>query len=160
MEMLLKSKLLGVTRSFLALGLSTVRELSKKRIFSSRKLAETLGKAWGKIEKSDGIFNIFHLQRQFFACATRFWASESRAKVRDRKISTGATNAPDSFSKNFFKNFVDRFFRKINDFLTIFRFFSVFRVLSATFPEKNGGGQYEKWRRHCVSFSKHPRTPP
>ena len=137
--MLLKSKLLGVTRRFIVLGLPTVQELFKKRIFSSGKLAETLGKAWGKIEKSDGIFNIFHLQRQFFDCATRFWASERRAKVWDRKISTGAINALDSFSKNFFKKIVDRFFRKIDDFLMIFRFFSTFRVLSATFTEKNGG---------------------
>ena len=119
-EMLLKSKLLGVRRSFLVLGVSTPRELSKKHISSSGKLEETLGKARGKVGFFNENFNIFYLQRQFFACATRFRTSESRAKVRDRKISTGATNAQDSFSKKFFKKIVDRFFRKIVDFLMIF----------------------------------------
>ena len=138
--MLLKSKLLGVTRSFLVLGLSTVRELSKKRIFSSRKLAETLGKAWGKIEKSDGNFNIFHLQRQFFACATRFWASESRAKVRDRNISTRATNGTRQFFEKLFQKFCGSIFSQnrwfFDDFQIFFNFPHAFRNFSR-----------EKWGR-------------
>ena len=104
------------------------------------KVEESPGKAPGKSRKFQGKINFWDTWVSKNHSAKWFRPFPGRETMRNRLISSKMKNCIDKFSKKSFKNFLDRFWWKIYDFLS-------FSGHGLNFPQLFRDFSAEKWGR-------------